>query len=51
MVYTGLKNHQGEPPLGLSIYTLKRNEGHEGKKVIFWGLVLVGDGRAKGKGK
>jgi hypothetical protein len=41
MIYTGLK-YQGKTPLDYQ-YTLK-NEGQEGKIVLFWRWVLMGDG-------
>jgi hypothetical protein len=36
----------GQNPLGLSMYTLKKNEGQEGKAGVFWRWVPVGGGRA-----
>jgi hypothetical protein len=32
----------GQNPLGLSMYTLKKNEGQEGKAGVFWRWVPVG---------
>jgi hypothetical protein len=44
MIYTGLK-YQGETPLDYQ-YTLKKNEGQEGKIDFFQGWVIVGEGWA-----